>query len=136
MCSVAFRVHGHLAKHLRSRVHVTRLENIGAVPAGTFDVLEHFPGAIRAVVPTDPDSALHSILALLAKKLKVDQVHGRYRLVKMLICIKNCEFKVPFGFKLHHFALTVYIMSVNAGKQSVVYICKYLVCSKMIWSCM
>ena len=68
-CSIAFRIHGHLAKHLRSKVHITKLESLGKVPVGTFDLLERT--CFRGVVATDCESALDSILKLVAKKLGV-----------------------------------------------------------------
>ena len=39
-CDIAFRIHGHLAKHLRSKSHVTLLEKLEKVPQGTYAQLE------------------------------------------------------------------------------------------------
>ena len=39
-CDTAFRKHGHLAKHLRSKSHITRLESRGLIPSGTYAALE------------------------------------------------------------------------------------------------
>ena len=42
LCSsdVVYRIHGHLAKHLRSKNHIMRLENTGKLPMGTHIELE------------------------------------------------------------------------------------------------
>ena len=39
-CDIAFRIHGHLAKHLRSKSHVSVLERQDKVPPGTYAQLE------------------------------------------------------------------------------------------------
>lgn len=39
-CDIAFRKHGHLAKHLRSKSHITKLEASELIPLGTYAALE------------------------------------------------------------------------------------------------
>lgn len=39
-CSIAFRIYGHLAKHLRSKLHIMRLECLGKLPIGTYAQIE------------------------------------------------------------------------------------------------
>ena len=39
-CDTAFRIHGHLSKHLRSKIHVLRLEALGKLPNGVYARIE------------------------------------------------------------------------------------------------
>lgn len=51
-CDVAFRKHGHLAKHLRSKLHILKMESNGLVPEGTYALLEKSGPQIRDSLDT------------------------------------------------------------------------------------
>lgn len=72
-CSRAFRIHGHLAKHLRSKTHVQRLENLQKLPFGTYQMIEEARINLTDIDTTDCDNSLASLKAL-AEKLKVESV--------------------------------------------------------------
>lgn len=64
-CQVGFRIHGHLAKHLRSKMHVMKLENSDKLPEGTYLLIETSGGAcLNDIDTTDCDRARSSLLAL------------------------------------------------------------------------
>lgn len=61
-CDVAFRKHGHLAKHLRSKSHITKMEANGLVPVGTYTILENAGPEVRdRLVTTNCELALQSL---------------------------------------------------------------------------
>ena len=63
-CDIAFRIHGHLAKHLRSKMHVMTLERLGKVPPGAYALIEK-NGSFKDVVAADCESSLQCIKQLL-----------------------------------------------------------------------
>lgn len=68
-CDVAFRKHGHLAKHLRSKSHITKMEANGLVPVGTYSVFESAGPEVRdRLVTTNCEQSLQS-LRLIASTL-------------------------------------------------------------------
>ena len=44
-CNIAFRIQGHLARHLRSKMHISKLEALGKVPVGSYDQVDFDPAA-------------------------------------------------------------------------------------------
>lgn len=69
-CGIAFRIHGHLAKHLRSKTHIQNLENLQKLPDGTYALIERAQINLADIDTTDCDISLTSLKAL-AKKLKI-----------------------------------------------------------------
>lgn len=64
-CDVAFRKHGHLAKHLRSKSHIMKLESNGLVPVGTYAMLEKSGPEVRdRLVTTNCELSLQSLRAI------------------------------------------------------------------------
>lgn len=64
-CDVAFRKHGHLAKHLRSKSHVTKLEANGLVPQGTYAAFEKCGPEIRErLITTNCELSLQSLRSI------------------------------------------------------------------------
>ena len=63
-CNVAFRIHGHLAKHLRSKLHIMMLEKLGKLPPGAYALIEK-NGSFKDVVATDCETSLQCIRRLL-----------------------------------------------------------------------
>lgn len=51
-CDVAFRKHGHLAKHLRSKLHILKMESNGLVPEGTYALLEKSGAQVKDSLDT------------------------------------------------------------------------------------
>lgn len=61
-CDTAFRKHGHLAKHLRSKSHITKLEANGLIPVGTYAALEKSGQELKdKLVTTNCEQSLHSL---------------------------------------------------------------------------
>jgi hypothetical protein len=69
-CVIAFRIHGHLAKHLRSKMHVLKLECLGKLPFGTYTEIERSGINLTEIDTTDCENSLAS-LRMLAQKLNV-----------------------------------------------------------------
>lgn len=64
-CNIAFRIHGHLAKHLRSKSHIMKLECLEKVPIGTFAKLEESNCDYFADIDTsDSHNSLKSLVKL------------------------------------------------------------------------
>lgn len=64
-CDVAFRKHGHLAKHLRSKSHIMKMESNGLVPVGTYATLEKAGQEIRdRLVTTNCELSLQSLRSI------------------------------------------------------------------------
>lgn len=64
-CEVAFRKHGHLAKHLRSKSHIMKMESNGSVPVGTYAMLEKASPDYRdTLVTTNCELSLESLRSL------------------------------------------------------------------------
>jgi len=60
-CKIAFRIHGHLAKHLRSKMHIMKLECLGKLPFGTFAEMERSGVNLNDIDTTDCDNSLNSL---------------------------------------------------------------------------
>lgn len=60
-CKVAFRIHGHLAKHLRSKMHIMKLECLGKLPFGTYAEMERSGVNLNDIDTTDCDNSLNSL---------------------------------------------------------------------------
>lgn len=60
-CKIAFRIHGHLAKHLRSKMHIMRLECLGKLPFGMYAELERSGLNIHDIDTTDCHNSLESL---------------------------------------------------------------------------
>lgn len=64
-CDVAFRKHGHLAKHLRSKSHIMKMESNGLVPVGTYAILEKSGPEVRdRLVTTNCELSLQSLRSI------------------------------------------------------------------------
>uniref|UniRef100_A0A5S6Q3N8 C2H2-type domain-containing protein n=1 Tax=Trichuris muris TaxID=70415 RepID=A0A5S6Q3N8_TRIMR len=72
-CDVAFRIHGHLAKHLRSKLHIMKLESVGKLPIGTFARIEeagvHF---FQEIDTRSGENSLRSLLDLMERFVRTD----------------------------------------------------------------
>ncbi|CDW52118.1 zinc finger protein [Trichuris trichiura] len=72
-CDVAFRIHGHLAKHLRSKLHIMKLESVGKVPIGTFARIEeagvHY---FQEIDTRSGENSLRSLLGLMERFAQTD----------------------------------------------------------------
>lgn len=60
-CSVGFRIHGHLAKHLRSKMHIMKLECLGKLPFGTYAEMERCGINMNDIDTTDCENSLESL---------------------------------------------------------------------------
>lgn len=60
-CSVGFRIHGHLAKHLRSKMHIMKLECLGKLPFGTYAEMERCGVNMNDIDTTDCENSLESL---------------------------------------------------------------------------
>lgn len=60
-CKIAFRIHGHLAKHLRSKMHIMKLECVGKLPFGTYAEMERSGVNLNDIDTTDCDNSLNSL---------------------------------------------------------------------------
>lgn len=68
-CDVAFRKHGHLAKHLRSKSHIMKMESNGLVPIGTYAMLEKAAPEVRdGLVTTNFELSLQSLRSIAISK--------------------------------------------------------------------
>lgn len=65
-CDIAFRKHGHLAKHLRSKSHIQKLETNGLIPNGTYIALEKSGNAElkEKVVTTNCEQSILSLRSI------------------------------------------------------------------------
>ncbi|KAI1289919.1 Zinc finger protein 40 [Halotydeus destructor] len=70
----SFRIHGHLAKHLRSKGHIMRLENLKKIPFGTFAEMERTGFNITEIETTDCESSLASLKAICRRLFGQDGV--------------------------------------------------------------
>lgn len=66
-CKIAFRIHGHLAKHLRSKMHIMKLECLGKLPFGTYAEMERSGVNLNEIDTTDCDNSLESLQVLPSK---------------------------------------------------------------------
>lgn len=60
-CSIAFRIHGHLAKHLRSKMHIMKLECLAKIPFGLYAELERSNSLLTEINTADGDQCLESL---------------------------------------------------------------------------
>ena len=60
-CKIGWRIHRHLAKHLGSKSHIMKLENVGKLPIGTYDKLEHSETDFNLIDTSSNDSALENL---------------------------------------------------------------------------
>lgn len=67
-CKLAFRIQEHLAKHLRCKIHVLKLECLQKLPFGTYAEMERSGFNLTDIDTTDCNNALMS-LRQLARKL-------------------------------------------------------------------
>lgn len=69
-CDIAFRKHGHLAKHLRSKSHITKLESSGLLPPGTYAAFEKSPNHIKdTLITMNSETSLISLQVIATSKL-------------------------------------------------------------------
>lgn len=59
--SASFRIHGHLAKHLRSKMHIMKLECLQKLPFGTYAEMEKYNINLNDIDTTDCDTSLISL---------------------------------------------------------------------------
>lgn len=59
-CNIAFRIHGHLAKHLRSKMHIMKLECLSKIPFGLYAELER-SNSLTEINTCDGDQCLESL---------------------------------------------------------------------------
>lgn len=57
-CKIAFRIHGHLAKHLRSKMHIMKLECLGKLLFGFYTKIEKYGINLDNIDITDCDNNL------------------------------------------------------------------------------
>lgn len=69
-CKIAFRIHGHLAKHLRSKMHIMKLECLGKLPFGTYAEMERSGVNLNDIDTTDCDNSLTSLQVCISRKIK------------------------------------------------------------------
>lgn len=60
-CKIAFRIYGHLAKHLRSKLHIMKLECLGKLPFGTYAEIERSGGNLNEIDTSDCENSLESL---------------------------------------------------------------------------
>lgn len=71
-CDIAFRIHGHLAKHLRSKMHIMKLECLCKLPFGTYAEMERSGTNMNEIDTTD---CAHSLASLQVCKKKKKIIH-------------------------------------------------------------
>ena len=71
-CMIAFRIHGHLAKHLRSKMHIMKLECLGKLPFGTYAEMERSGISLNEIDTTDCHNSLESLQSLAHRLYKQD----------------------------------------------------------------
>ncbi|OQV12753.1 hypothetical protein BV898_12983 [Hypsibius exemplaris] len=72
-CTVGFRIHGHLQKHLRSKGHITQLECLNRLPCGFYAELErqNMIAKLHTIIDTADCAKAFSCLNQLAKTVTV-----------------------------------------------------------------
>ena len=55
------RIHGHLAKHLRSKLHIMKLECLGKLPIGMYAEMERLGTNLNEIDTTDCENSLESL---------------------------------------------------------------------------
>lgn len=97
-CKIAFRIHGHLAKHLRSKMHIMKLECLGKLPFGTYAEIERSGANLNEIDTTDCESSLESLQIMarrLADKVPVPRSWPRERTVSGGSCDDHSD-GVPY----------------------------------------
>jgi len=69
---IAFRIHGHLAKHLRSKMHIMKLECIGKLPIGMYAEMERLGTNLNEIDTTDCENSLESLQQMAVKLYEKD----------------------------------------------------------------
>lgn len=87
-CSVGFRIHGHLAKHLRSKMHIMKLECLGKLPFGTYAEIERCGINMNDIDTTDCENPLES-LQVSNRKLVLDTKNKKKRTNKLGIYLQR-----------------------------------------------
>lgn len=66
-CNIGFRKHGILAKHLRSKTHVMKLESLRIIPEDSLSLITRKEGGVylNEIDTTDCEHARQSILGQL-----------------------------------------------------------------------
>ena len=65
-CKIGYRIHRHLAKHLQSKSHIMKLENVEKLPIGTYAKLEHLGTDFDLIDTSSCESSLESLKTLAA----------------------------------------------------------------------
>jgi hypothetical protein len=71
-CKIAFRIHGHLAKHLRSKMHIMKLECSGKLPIGMYAEMERLGTNLNEIDTSDCENSLESLQQIAVKLYKQD----------------------------------------------------------------
>ena len=74
-CKIGWRIHRHLAKHLGSKSHIMKLENVGKLPIGTYDKLEHSGTDFNLIDTSSCESSLESLKTLAAALWNIHAIH-------------------------------------------------------------
>lgn len=98
-CKIAFRIHGHLAKHLRSKMHIMKLECLGKLPFGTYAEMERSGINLNDIDTTDCDNSLTSLqvstmltIMLTIRRTSYTEIVKMIRLIQILaqrLCEKD-----------------------------------------------
>ena len=72
---IAFRIHGHLAKHLRSKMHIMKLECIGKLPIGMYAEMERLGTNLNEIDTTDCENSLESLQVICILHQPVQLMH-------------------------------------------------------------
>ena len=90
---IAFRIHGHLAKHLRSKMHIMKLECIGKLPIGMYAEMERLGTNLNEIDTTDCENSLESLQVRLSVTLPGSSDHKTvFHFSKLQ---SNCTRRIP-----------------------------------------
>lgn len=98
-CEKEFRIQGHLAKHLRSKTHVQKLESQEKLPFGTYNKIDEQIIRLADIDTTDCESSLAS-LKMLAEQAQADSdSRGKRKSpVSDIIAPKKQKLMMTIGF--------------------------------------
>ena len=65
-CKIGYRIHRHLAKHLQSKSHIMKLENVEKLPIGTYAKMEQLGIDFDLIDTSSCESSLESLKTLAA----------------------------------------------------------------------
>ena len=65
-CKIGFRIHEHLANHLRSKSHIMKLEIRGKIPIGTYSKMEQLRIDFNLIDTSSCDNSLKTLKRLVA----------------------------------------------------------------------